>query len=140
MFNWLVITLINMSAKAKLARMVNPNRANLIKWFSYRFDGTSTQGIECLTKVAIEKGYVSPRKTPPGVSLKSWVMANNAPQWACRAAFDFLIDNQWKPEDEYSRAIAARYFLLNNYVITEEWNAILGVWLTIARQADNENN
>lgn len=129
-----------MSAKTQLARMVNPNRANLIKWFSYRFDGSNTQAIDHLTQVAIEKGYVSPRKAPPGECLKSWVTANNAPQWACRSAFDFLIDNQWKPEDESSKAIAARYLLLNNRVITEEWNAMLGVWLTIAQQAINENN
>ena len=127
-----------MSAKTTLARMVNPNRANLIKWFSYRFIGSSAQAAECLTKVAIERKYIPSRAAPPGESLKRWVKDNQAPQWACRAAFDYLIDNQWRPDDEQSKAIAARYLLLNGHRVTREWTELIEPWLNIAQQANRE--
>lgn len=127
-----------MTSKKTLARIVNPSRANLIKWFSYRFNGSSAQAAECLTNIAIERKYIISRAAPPGESLKHWIKENRAPQWACRAAFDYLIDNQWHPDDEQSKAIAARYFLLNGYNITLEWRAIIEPWLEVAEQVNRK--
>ena len=86
-------------------------------------------------RVAIEKGYISPRSAPPGEALKLWVVSNNAPQWACRAAFDYLIDNKWRPDDEKGKAIAARYLILNDYTVTNELAECIEPWLSLARQA-----
>ncbi|WP_286303321.1 hypothetical protein [Vibrio apostichopi] len=134
----MAITLVDMTAKTTLARVVNPKRANLIKWFSYQFDGSSTQAAECLTNIAIERKYITYRSAPPGESLKHWVKAKKAPQWACRAAFDYLIDNDWQPNDELSKAIAARYLLLNGHRITQEWEYLIGPWFDIALEANKE--
>lgn len=128
-----------MTAKNTLARVVNPKRAYLIKWFSYQFDGTSTQAAECLTKIATDRKYITVRRAPPGESLKSWVKAKKAPQWACRAAFDYLVEKEWRPHDDLSKAIAARYLLLNGHTVTKEWEGAIGSWLNIALEADKES-
>lgn len=126
------------SAKKRLAQVVNPERANLIKWFSIAFPGSSVQAIAHLTKIAIENHYVDKRKTPPGEILKHWVTNNNAPQWACRASFDYLIEQHWLPHDEIECAIAARYLLLNGHAISKEWANLTGKWLNLAYQAQEE--
>lgn len=134
------ITSPNMSAKKQLARMVNPHRANLIKWFSYQYPGSSAQAAEQLTKIAIENNYISRREAPPGESLKLWVTENTAPQWACRAAFDFLVQHDWLPDDDIGRAISARYLVLNGHDVTAQWREAAGHWLDLALRAQRENS
>lgn len=119
--------------------MVNPQRANLIKWFSFSFEGSSRQAAIYLARIAIEKNYISNKKAPPGEILKHWIVNNNAPQWACRAAFDYLMQNGWKPNDDIQCAIAARYLLLNEHKITKEWSEVTGQWLILAYQAQQES-
>ena len=138
MLRLLGITLIK-SAKQRLALMVNPERASLIKWFSLMFSGSSSQAAAHLTDIAIEKKYIAKRKAPPGEMLKHWVKNNDAPQWACRSAFDYLIAHHWTPTNESQRAIAARYLLLNKHPISKQWVEQTGQWLDIAYQAQQEN-
>lgn len=120
--------------------MVNTNRASLIKLYSLHFEDSATQAIEQITIRAINRTYVAYRPPPPGEVMKAWVIENRAPQWACRATFDLLIELDWLPNTDIEKAIAARFLFLNDYPITESWKALLGEWLELAKQAQNENS
>ncbi|SON51474.1 hypothetical protein [Vibrio tapetis] len=126
--------------KKKLARVVNTHRAKLIKLYSLNFEGSATQAIEQITTRAVERAYVSHRPPPPGEVMKAWVIESRAPQWACRATFDLLIELNWLPNTDIEKAIAARFLLLNDYPINESWKALLGEWLELAKQAQKENS
>ncbi|MBF4327759.1 hypothetical protein EAY16_20990 [Vibrio anguillarum] len=95
--------------------------------------------MKALTAHAVSTWYINTRPSPPGETLKEWVMNKNPPQWACRAAFDLLLVEGWKPQTNTEKAIAARYLVLNQHIISNEWRQHLGQWLTIANQADAEN-
>ncbi|MFD1877445.1 hypothetical protein [Vibrio chagasii] len=71
--------------------------------------------------------------------MKCWVKAKKAPQWACRAPFDFLVDKEWRPYDDLSKAIEARYLILNGHAVTKEWERAISSWLNIALKADKES-
>lgn len=124
-----------LSRRSALAKIVNANRANLIKWYSFGFSGTSKAAAESLTNIAINKMYIDERAVPPGNTLKQWVINQSAPQWACRAAFDYLVDVGWQPKNDTEKAIAARYLVLNNHSINEQWRSCLGDWLKVAIEA-----
>ncbi|ENL3888467.1 TPA: hypothetical protein I6W77_003135 [Vibrio cholerae] len=126
--------------KRSFARLVNANRAILIKYYSLLKSGTQLELSTSITDHAIKSNYIPPRVPPPGSALKTWYCDNSAPQWACRAAFDLLIQLDWTPTNETERAIAARYLTLNNHNITQQWQDILGEWLTIAQTINKENS
>ena len=107
--------------KKKLAQVVNIHRANLIKLYSLHFESSATQAIKKITTRAVEEAYVAHRSPPPGEVIKSWVIESRAPQWACRATFDLLIELDWLPKTDIEKAIAARFLLLNElrYVLAE---------------------
>ncbi|PSU44842.1 hypothetical protein C9J12_25445 [Photobacterium frigidiphilum] len=122
-----------------LALLVNANRVSLLKTYSFYISGSASELVETLTEHAVQKGYVYERRPPPGQTLREWCVKNHAPQWACRAAFDLLITNDWTPKSDTEKAISARYILLNNHSITELWVDLLGDWLIVARDAKNEH-
>ncbi|AGU59981.1 hypothetical protein DEB41_17630 (plasmid) [Vibrio anguillarum] len=121
------------------ARLVNANRAVLLKHYSYLSTVSASEAMKALTAHAVSTWYINTRPSPPGETLKEWVMNKNPPQWACRAAFDLLLVEGWKPQTNTEKAIAARYLVLNQHIISNEWRQHLGQWLTIANQADAEN-
>ncbi|MEZ9184834.1 hypothetical protein AB4151_03225 [Vibrio splendidus] len=126
--------------KKKLAQVVNTHRASLIKLYSLHFEGSATQAIEQITTRAVDRSYVAHRPPPPGEVIKSWIIESRAPQWACRASFDLLIELDWLPNTDIEKAITARFLLLNDYPINESWKVLLGEWLELAKQAQNENS
>lgn len=121
-----------MYTKPAFARMVNSHRAILLKHYSIVAPGTSTEKIQTLTLHANRHAYVSRRTAPPGRAMSEWVIKNEAPQWACRAAFDLLLTFGWKPITDKDIAVTARYLLLNNHPIDTHWKELLGTWLEIA--------
>lgn len=120
------------------ARLVNANRALLLRHYSYLSDGSASQAVVKLTQHAVAAGYIPKRPPPPGQTIREWTIKNSAPQWACRAAFDLLIDHGWEPETDTERAVSARYLLLNKHNVSIRWYQLLGKWLTVAEQANIE--
>lgn len=121
------------------ARLVNANRAVLLKHYSYLSKVSALEAMKILTAHAVNAQYIDTRPSPPGLTLKEWIVNKNPPQWACRAAFDLLIVEGWEPQTDTEKAIAARYLVLNQHIISNEWQQHLEQWLTIANQANAEN-
>ncbi len=115
------------------ARLVNTNRAMLIKQLSLLSDNSLSEVSEALTRHAVSHGYVDERFAPKATAVKCWYVNNYAPQWACRSAFDLLCQLGWFPVTNIEKAIAARYLLLNNYSLTFCWCLRLGKWLDVAQ-------
>lgn len=130
----------NMSEKQTLARIVNANRSKLLKYYSLDFDGSASQAMKALTERAVKLKFVVDRHPPPAAALRSWIVENEAPQWACRSAFEFLLEYGWEPQDDVEQAIAARYLLLNQHTLTSKWEKTLGPWLELAIKANREND
>jgi len=126
--------------KRLFARLVNTNRAILIKHYSLLQSGTAQEASASITNHAIKSSYIGQRKPPPGSALKEWLCEKSAPQWACRAAFDLLLRLDWSPRNEVEKAIAARYLTLNNHHINQHWHKTLGEWLVIAQTINKENS
>lgn len=126
------------SDAAKLARWVTPHRSQLIKLFSLHFDGSSKAAAEYLTKTAIDAEYISPRSCVPGENLKQWVLHQNAPFWACRSAFDYLMLKNWQPETDIERALYARFARANSICVDATMQATLADFWVMACNAEKE--
>ena len=124
---------------AILAQWVTPHRALLIKYFSREFAGTSKAAAEQLTDIAITAGYIGQRLPVPGENLKQWVLQGNAPFWACRSAFDYLVNHGWIPHDDVERALYARFALANTVFVSAETQALLGQFWPLACAAQKES-
>jgi len=130
MLSWLAMLKTDTDS---FARLVNANRAILIKTLSLLCQNPLSEVSEALTTHAVTHGYVNIRTPPKATALKCWYISEYAPQWACRSAFDLLCQLGWLPKSDIEKAIAARYLLLNNYSISDDWLKLLGNWLIIAQ-------
>lgn len=134
MLFWLVMS---KTETKNFARLVNTNRALLIKYLSLLSADSLGHVSKALTKHAIEHQYVSERFPPTATALKCWYIENHAPQWACRAAFDLLIQLGWTPQNDIEKAITARYLILNQYILSD-WYDLLSEWLDISLSINYE--
>ncbi len=125
--------------KQQYARLVNDHRASLIKLVSRLKEGSAVSKSKDITDNAIRCGYVQKRTSPPGSVMSEWVLEKSAPQWACRSAFDILIELGWVPKTDTEKAVCARYVVMNNHPL-DDWEEILGHWLTLAKNISTSKN
>lgn len=118
--------------KKSFARLVNANRAALIKYYAALSGISAVEASTAITQQAVQKNYIERKSPPPGSALKDWYGKNNAPQWACRAAFDLLVSLGWRPVTYEDKAVSARYLTLNGYSLSSEWQQLLGEWITVS--------
>ena len=95
----------------ELKKLALANRHRLIFFYlAFCRESDSSCAYE-LTQHAIRCGYVKPRKSLPGATLRTWANEGGATHWACRAALDLIMKSGYQPRTN------------------GEWAAVVYLWL-----------
>lgn len=104
-----------------LGKVLDMNKSGLKKWYTKkRFLlilqwrrlcdlGTGQNCADELTRRAVRSGYVPPRESVWGETLRGWVRDHNPPGWACKSACDLLLEMGFVPtcDDEWAAVTQA---------------------------------
>ncbi len=95
-------------------------RHQLVTAYNFHCKNTAANCAYTLTQHAIRRGYVQPRDSVRGETLRAWAQDGNAPAWACKAACELALESGYLPQ------------------APEEWACVVWLWLDTRPQSTVE--
>lgn len=88
------------------------NRYLLTSAFNRFAGGTEASNAELLVEIAVRNVFLPEPRPLSGTSFKNWAKNKKAPEWACKAAVAFLVENGYLP-NKFTEKLAMAHTIVS---------------------------